>query len=382
MEGLAGHELLVGTYEEFVLGYKIVKDEEDEAGCKLEPTFTSRAHCGPIRSMAAGSKYVISGGSDDKCTIYEMSGRTEHGTLVHHDDSVTCLATQPPSHLLTASDDNSIAVVRMGSWQVEKTLYKHTAGVTALAMHPTGKLAFSAGKDKKLITWNLVKARPAFITNIKGIAEFITVSPDGSRYAVGVHRRVDVYSIESAGVEYTIELKARPNCLVFLDNDTVVVAGEESEAQVHSLIEKTKLKSWPAHQTRIRCMSLLAHNILVTASSCDGHIKLWRIDSDRLSPVSLMGSVDTQCRVTCLTAWHPGLRNPGKKRKKDETVEVNVTPKKVKISEGKAVKSSVVDTVIETEEVSKPKTEKKKFKKKKKVGTEVAPSPEVAALAS
>ena len=63
-------------------------------------------------------------------------------------------------------------------------------------------------------------------------------------------------------------------------------------------------------------------------------------------------------------------------------MEVNVTPKKVKISEGKAVKSSVVDTVIETEEVSKPKTEKKKFKKKKKAGTEVAPSPEVAALAS
>ena len=26
--------------------------------------------------------------------------------------------------------------------------------------------------------------------------------------------------------------QARPNCLVFLDNDTVVVAGEESEAQV------------------------------------------------------------------------------------------------------------------------------------------------------
>merc|ERR1712129_206677 len=122
--------------------------------------------------------------------------------------------------------------------------------------------------------------------------------------------------------------------------------------------------------------------VTALASSCDGHIKLWRIDSDRLSPVSLMGSVDTQCRVTCLTAWHPGLRNPGKKRKKEETVEVNVTPKKVKISEGKAAKSAVVDTVTETEEVSKPKTEKKKFKKKKKAGTEVAPSPEVAALAS
>ena len=92
----------------------------------------------------------------------------EHGALTHHEGTVSCVATHgPTAHLLTASDDNSISVVRMGSWQVEKTLYKHSAGVTALALHPTGKLAFSAAKDKKMITWNLVKARPAFISHIK-----------------------------------------------------------------------------------------------------------------------------------------------------------------------------------------------------------------------
>ena len=37
----------------------------------------------------------------------------------------------------------------------------------------------------------------------------IVVSPDGSRYAVGLHRRVDIYSIENAGVEYTIDMKVR-----------------------------------------------------------------------------------------------------------------------------------------------------------------------------
>ena len=41
----------------------------------------------------------------------------------------------------------------------------------------------------------------------QGIAEMIVVSPDGTRYAVGLHRRVDIYSIENAGVEYTIDLK-------------------------------------------------------------------------------------------------------------------------------------------------------------------------------
>lgn len=44
---------------------------------------------------------------------------------------------------------------------------------------------------------------------VQGIAEMIVVSPDGTRYAVGLHRRVDIYSIENAGVEYTIDMKVR-----------------------------------------------------------------------------------------------------------------------------------------------------------------------------
>ena len=44
---------------------------------------------------------------------------------------------------------------------------------------------------------------------VQGIAEMIVVSPDGTRYAVGLHRRIDIYSIENAGVEYTIDLKVR-----------------------------------------------------------------------------------------------------------------------------------------------------------------------------
>lgn len=374
MEGLGEHVILVGTYEEFVLGYKIVaglKDDSNET-CELVQNFHVKAHCGPVRSLSAGSKYAISGGTDEICKIYDMVSKTEHGSLMHHQGTVSCLATQPPSHLISASDDNSIAVVRMGSWQVEKTLYKHSAGVTAMAMHPTGKLCFSAGKDKKLITWNLVKARPAFITNLKGIAEFLTVAPDGTRYAVGLHRRVDVYSIESAGVEYTIDLKARPNCLVFLDNDTVVVGGEGRQAQIHSLIEKCLLKSWDAHQTRIRCMQLLSPTVLVTASSCDGCIKLWRVGSDRVSPVGLLGSVDTGCRITCLTAWHPGLRNAGPKKRSKVEGEVNSSPKRIRPAGKSKTAVTVVESVTETQEVSSEKKEKTRKKKKKVVEPETS----------
>merc|ERR1712179_664302 len=305
-----------------------------------------------------------SGGSDEICKIFDMTKRAEHGTLMHHEGTVSCLATHSAtSHLLTASDDNSIAVVRMGSWQVEKTLYKHTAGITAMALHPTGKLAFTAGKDKKMITWNLVKARPAFITNIKGIAEFITVSPDGSRYAVGVHRRVDIYNIETAGIEYTIDIKARPNCLVFLNNDTVVVGGESSSTQIHSLIEKKLL----------RCMLMLGERMLVTASSSDSMIKIWKVSTNVAEEIECIGSVDTTCRVTCMSVWHKGLRVGGKRKggKLEETETVS-PKKKIKITETEPSKK--VETITVEQEFT---TVKKKLKKKKNQSEEVVKPIEV-----
>ena len=215
------YEVLVGTYEEYVLGFRLSPQLKSVTKYDLLPSFSVKAHCGPVRCLTAGSRFAVSGGSDENCKIFDLVKRVEHGLLDHHEGTVSALVTHGPSaHLITASDDNSLGIVKMGSWQLEKSLYKHSAGITALAIHPSGKLAFSAGKDKKMITWNLVKARPAFISNIKGIAELLVVSPDGTRYAVGLHRRVDIYSMENAAVEYSIDLKVSSFDIVLANQAT------------------------------------------------------------------------------------------------------------------------------------------------------------------
>jgi len=373
-------EILVGTYEEYVIGYKLVPQIKPSINYDLVQNFVVKAHLGPVRCITTGSKYAISGGSDEQCKIFDLDKRVEHGALTHHEGTVSCVATHgPTAHLLTASDDNSISVVRMGSWQVEKTLYKHSAGVTALALHPSGKLAFSAAKDKKMITWNLVKARPAFISHIKGIAEMIVVSPDGTRYAVGLHRRIDIYSIENAGVEYTIDLKSRPNCLVFLSNDTVVVGGESPTAEIHSLIEKKQIMSWKCHDTRVRVMTKItstAHPdtcLLVTASSNDHMIKLWDVSQVETGQVDCIGEIDTTCRVTSIAVWHPDMTKRGSKKKRKlvkegETATPESPKKKIKITE-EVKDESVPDkiTVEEEENVAGiVKGVKKKMKRKSK----------------
>lgn len=65
----------------------------------------------------------------------------------------------------------------------QSSCYKLTVvfqgGVVDISIHPSGKLALSIAKDKKLITWNLVKGRSAYVTNIKEIATVVEWSPSG-----------------------------------------------------------------------------------------------------------------------------------------------------------------------------------------------------------
>jgi len=403
--GILETEIIVGTYESFLIGCCMEKKDSSEEEYELIQTFQKNAHTGAVRCVLGINRFVISGGSDELCKIFDLVSRKECGQLEHHDGTITCLAGYDKTHLLSASDDNSLAITGVWHWTVEKTLYKHQAGITAMAMHPSGKLAFTAAKDKKLITWNLVQARPAFITYIKGIAEFIIVSPDGQRYCVGIHRRVDIYSLENAGIEYTIELKSRPNGLVFLGNDAVAVACESPKIQIHSLSDKTLIKEFDAHDVRVRCIATIPEDkpkpetkgktkdkvqatdttleetaqdatleetatkpdtseseskpepvptkgegfVVVTASSSDFMVKLWRVHLDTNSEVRCIGSLNTTCRVTCLTTWNPSMR--GRKnldKKKRKKVSVDTTPEtELPVKKKKTTKVSFNEVEIE-----------------------------------
>jgi hypothetical protein len=47
-----------------------------------------------------------------------------------------------------------------------------------------GKIALSTGKDKMLKTWNLIKGRSAYVTNIKKEGTIVKWSPSGKFYAL------------------------------------------------------------------------------------------------------------------------------------------------------------------------------------------------------
>ena len=87
MEVLKNYEILLGTYEAFVLGYKL----NDEKKPKLQTSIADHAHAASIRCLAASDKFMITAGGDEIVKIFNLRNRTEHGSLTHSEAMINAM---------------------------------------------------------------------------------------------------------------------------------------------------------------------------------------------------------------------------------------------------------------------------------------------------
>ncbi|XP_015173845.1 PREDICTED: p21-activated protein kinase-interacting protein 1-like [Polistes dominula] len=296
-------EIIVGTYEQYLLGYKFTNIVNEY---KLEKSFATHSHLGSIRSVASNKYYLASAGADETICLYDLRNRIESGKLMHHNDTVNNVTfTSEASHLFSCSKDGTIAAVRCGNWQMQKHWMKPHKGLSVhtLAIHPTGKLALSTGADGILRTWNLVKGRQAYATNLvprlKSDAKDITVlkwSPNGEKYLLAANQQIDIFSVQLAGIDQEVQLDSKVVCVEFLKDDLIAVGLENGHIKFYDLEKLAYTLNILAHDIRIKCMAY-KDDLLVTASS-NGEIKLWRFTRNK---VDMLQSINCGARITCLT---------------------------------------------------------------------------------
>lgn len=373
-------EVILGTYEEYLLGYKfsptvskylyiyLVSLKNVLQECKATQSFASHDHSSSIRCVDISDNYVASGGADDRIFVYDLKTRQEHCMLTHNNGTVNCLRfTNNHSHLLSGTADGNITVVRVGNWQVEKVWEKAHKGAAILdiAVHMSGKLALSLGADCTLHTWNLIKGRQAFVINLNSKSsdarslDRINWAPCGTRFILSGGKYTEIWSIETGGILSSVRHTSKVVDCLWISDNTFIVGYENGQlGRVNS--ESGKIKTFEAHSTRVK--SLKKFEEWIVSACSNGEFKVWD------SSLNELFKLNTGCRLTCLCiAPLAGV-------KKEEQTEIVLETSE---SENKTVEkrkhSEVVieddDELIMEEQMSKS-SAKNKRKKRNKIAQE------------
>ncbi|GBF89556.1 p21-activated kinase-interacting protein-like [Raphidocelis subcapitata] len=324
-------QLVVATYERFLLGYDVPADLE--AGAPLPRAFTHASHQGPVRAVDAAGPFVVTGGSDDQLHIYDAKRGRDLGFLMNPGEgAVPCLQlyTPPgaaaPSHLFSGSADGGIAVWRAGGeWEHLKLMKGHRGAVNALALHPSGRLALSVAHDRQLRMWDLLRGRCTYTAGLDAEGLDLRFGPSGGCYALLTHHTLTLHAaagdggllarVDSPEVKFTAIGRG-------MRDDRVLLVGQEDGglavwdaragggAALAARVDK-------AHGARIRAIVALTPdegealpNQIATASS-DGAVRIW--DCRALASGGAcrrLGGVETRARITGMALSAPGRRQP------------------------------------------------------------------------
>ncbi|XP_016973487.1 p21-activated protein kinase-interacting protein 1-like [Drosophila rhopaloa] len=303
-------EIIVGTYEEYLLGYQLTASPEDTTSAKLQlkQTFADKSHAGSIKSVAVQGPWVASGGSDDRIFVYDMRTRKQSQILLSHAGTVNTLQFSPDlTHLLSGSADGHMIATRVGSWTTEGDWKKAHAGqsVTHISCHPSSKLALSLGGDLVLNTWNLVKGRVAYKTNLKSKTtlgsqpDCLSWSTQGDHFTLSGPLYLEIWDIKNAHVVRRSKMPAKPICVAWLDGNECLAGLENGSIAWISLKDEEEAPPTiiPAHEARVKAMAYLNESLATVSSA--GEIKAWRIDLEKRE-LEEIASTNMDCRPTGL----------------------------------------------------------------------------------
>lgn len=379
--------IITGSYEHNLLCVSVTLYPESPL---FTPVFHFTPHTQSIRCLAHSKRYLTSGSNDEHIRIYDLQKRKELGTLLHHDGNITRLEFFDNKWLLSASDDGKICIWRMKDWEVLGELKGHNAGgINDLAIHPTGRIAISAGGDHTLRLWNLMTAKKASVLKLgRDEARRCRWSSDGTNFILGFDKKVTVYSAAESkpvgrilklasplqhmelytfnDIEYVVTSHSNGS-IVFFPLKELSTPVEESESKDdEESVEELSTDSLPegafklvGHGVRVKHFSFMhfeAANVHYMSSvSSDGNLVIW--DLGKQDQIAVYNTGD---RLNCTIMV-------------DEDIEqYEAMKKRLRINEDGDILSEAEETDFESEAESEAestnmtKSQKKNKRKKAK----------------
>lgn len=263
-------QIITGSYERVLHGMTATvpqsATDSQTSSAQFVDSFLFNAHESAIRCLALSPPSdasstdspkvtLATGATDERVNLYSLSAspvpenekappipllggnkiledpkNREIGSLLHHSSSITALYFPTRSKLISAAEDNAIAVTRARDWTVISIIKapqpkvqgrpsgdtappgSAPSGVNDFAVHPSMKLMLSVGRGEKCMRlWNLVTGKKAGVLSFErellqsvregkhnsGEGRKIEWSPNGHEFAVAFERGVIVFGAVS-----------------------------------------------------------------------------------------------------------------------------------------------------------------------------------------
>ena len=257
-------QIITGSYERVLHGVTawLPSSEKDEA--TFVDSFLYQPHMSRITSLGlstasdSGKRTLATGSADERINLYQISsiapkyqadnsngiaaiasskggksqasGNRELGSLMHHGAQITQLWFAGKTKLLSAADDNKIAITRLRDMATLSTIKAplpkfqnrpsgDTAaandlpkGINSFAVHPSMKLMVSVGKGERCMRlWNLTTGKKAGVLNFdrsvlsdigegrlsKGEGVSVEWDPEGEEFVVAFERGALVFGMDA-----------------------------------------------------------------------------------------------------------------------------------------------------------------------------------------
>lgn len=215
---------------------------------------------------------MATGGSDDVLKLFDMKKRKENGVIslqnskslsfqyicymIHHQLTVepfTRLIFWGSKWLFCCNEDGTISIFECKEFENIKNLTASKGfRVNDFGVHPSGNLGFSLSRNKSVILWDLVKGKAVLKSKCHAEPLRISFTKDGSRYAIlAADSSIEIFDLSQKSSLKIIEKpSAKLHAFCFLDNDTIVYAGEDKNIYWYSISCNTETSVPSGHKLR------------------------------------------------------------------------------------------------------------------------------------
>lgn len=279
-------------------------------GVQAEPPdvdLTLTGHIGPVRSVAASERFVVSGGEDGTVRVWDLPGGHCLHVLTGHAHDVAAVAVNGTGLVALSGDaEGTVRVWDLETGLILHELLGHAGRVTAVAVAVDGRRALSGGVDGTVRMWDLRSGvRLHVLHGHEGAVSAVALGVHGRSY--GVDKLVRVWDTETGRCVRTLR---------GLDiGDHVALGGDGLSAL---LVRRTELALvWEpeaGRETRIldKPYNQNGPNVMddagvVALSGDTTGMRVWELDTGRVLRTLVTSAMDHGGYVTTVAIRPDGL---------------------------------------------------------------------------